>query len=355
MQRILIALFAIVLHAGAVADEVHKKYQLVAPKNDGIVATDLNDRGELIGFEWVERPDQPGVISQVPFYSKGQNLIPLPLLPTYTATNPAAVSNTGLVVGYCSKPLSQRGRVFLSNQAFIWDKANGIRGLGALKDDLASFAFGVTSDGSRISGFSVGDNRVRACIWEQDGTTWQGKALPQAGKLGSQRVVMSDNGKYIASIDGSDPCLWSRGEGGIWSREVIGGAGTLAPRAVNNSGVVVGLNYTPDGLTHAVIWTRATGTKRIEEPKGFVRSEATAINNDGVVVGMVDGPGGHAIEPKAFVYEKGTLRFLDECGRDFVNATAINNVGQVSGVLDKEEAEEAREAKARQPVRPEPK
>jgi probable HAF family extracellular repeat protein len=112
----------------------------------------------------------------------------------------------------------------------------------------------------------------------------------------------------------------------------------MAPRAVNNSGIVVGLSYANDGMTHAVIWARGKGITRLEKPKGYVKSEANAINNAGVVVGMVDGPNGSPIGPNAFVYEKGRLRIIDECGPAFGIATAINDAGQVAGIIDKEGA-----------------
>jgi uncharacterized membrane protein len=338
MQRILLVLAALALHSDVGADEPVKKYRLVTPKDDGIIATALNGRGDLVGFQWVEQKDQPGIVSQVPFYAKVKTLITLPLLAGYTATHPAGISDTGLVVGRASKPAPLGQRVYLRNQAFIWDEATGIRGLGALNDDSASFACGVTRDGTCISGVSVGDNRVRACVWERVGDAWNGTALPQASQLGSQVVVISNDGRYVASIDGEVPCLWSRSDRGPWAREVIGESGALAPRAVNNDGIVVGLNYTRDGLTHAVIWTRGVGITHLDKPKGYVLSEANAINNAGVVVGMVDGPRGSAIGPSAFVYEQGRLRVLNECGPAFTSATAINDAGQVAGVLDKEDA-----------------
>ena len=338
MQRILIVIAAFALQTAVVADEPVKKYRLVTPKDDGIIATGLNGRGDLVGFEWAEEKDRPGVVAQVPFFARGRTMITLPLLAGYTATQPAAISDTGLVVGRASKPAPRGQRVDLRNQAFIWDEATGIRGLGALKDDSASFACGVTRDGTCISGVSVGNNRIRACVWERVGDAWQGTALPQAGQLGSQVVVISDNGRHVASIDGEVPCLWSRADKGPWAREVIGGSGSMTPRAVNNTGIVVGLSYGRDGSPDAVIWTRGKGITRLEKPKGYVRSEANAINNAGVVVGMMDGPGGSAIGPNAFVYENGRLRVIDECGTAFTSATAINDAGQVAGVLDKEDA-----------------
>ena len=338
MKRVLLVMAALALSTDVVADEPVNKYRLVTPKDDGIVATALNGRGDVVGFQWLEQKEQPGMVSEVPFCAKGKTLVTLPLLAGYTATHPAAISDAGLVVGRASKPAPRGQHVHLRNQAFIWEETAGIRGLGALKDDSASFACDVTRDGTCISGVSVGEGRVRACIWERVGDAWKGTALPQAGQLGSQQVLMSDNGRYVTSIDRDVPCLWSRSDTGSWAREAIGEPGSLAPYAVNNSGIVVGLYFTRDGLTDAVIWTREMGIAHLEKPKGYVRSAAYAINNAGVVVGMVDGPNGSAIGPNAFVYEKGRLRVIDECGAAFTSATAINDAGQVAGVLDKEDA-----------------
>jgi hypothetical protein len=150
-------------------------------------------------------------------------------------------------------------------------------------------------------------------------------------------VAISDDGSYITAVDGVLPCLWSRDFAGQCSREVIGEAGSLVPRAVNNAGMVVGLRFTRDGLTHAVIWTRGQGCKPIEEPDGYIRSEASAVNNAGAVVGMIDGPGGSPIGPNAFLYEAGRLRKIDEGGPNFSAATAINDQRQVTGVMEKPE------------------
>ena len=49
---------------------------------------------------------------------------------------------------------------------------------------------------------------------------------------------------------------------------------------------------------------------------------------------MVDGPAGSKIGPNAFVFEGGRLRLLDEGGPSFTYATAINDNGQVAGVME---------------------
>jgi uncharacterized membrane protein len=323
-------------------DDLARKYQVVTPKDDGIIATGINGRGEIVGFEWVEEVKHPGVVAQVPFLARGKEMTPLPLLPGYTATSPAAVSDDGLVVGRASKPAPAGVFVHLRNQAFVWDARKGIRGLGALPDDSASFASGVSSDGRRISGFSVGANRVRACVWdrESDGDRWKGTALPQELQLGSTTVPISNDGKSVAAVDGTVACLWSRDEAGAWTRRVIAQPAALVPRAVNNAGTVVGLRFQGDGRTHAVVWTRDAGLSVLKEPQGYVRSEASAVNNAGVVVGLMDGPNGAKPGPRGFVYEEGTLRPLTEGGPAFTAATAINDHGQVAGVLEKDDEAE---------------
>jgi uncharacterized membrane protein len=322
------------------ADEPVKKYQVISPKDDGIIATGINGRGEIVGFEWIEEKARPGVVSQVPFYARGKNINYLPLLKGYTATFPAAVSDDGVVVGRAGKAAPRDVRIPLRNQAFIWDARGGIRGLGVLEGDWASFACGISRDGRRISGFSVGDNRVRACVWDRQGNSWKATPLPHHDQLGTQQVPISDDGRRVAGVDGTVAVLWTEGPDGRWAREVISRPGMLIPRGVNNAGTVVGLYHTGNGRTHAAIRSKEGGYKALEKPEGYVKSEAGAVNNHGVVVGMVDGPSGSKVGPRGFVYEAGKLRVLDEGGPNFAAATAINDQGQVAGVMEKEEEDE---------------
>jgi uncharacterized membrane protein len=338
MRRILPLLATLPgLVAMAYADEPAVTYKVVSPRDDGIVATGLNGRGDLIGFEWVEEMARPGVIEQKPFFARGKEITYLPLLKGYTATFPAAVSDEGIVVGRSSKPAPPGKSVPLRNRAFIWDAQGGIRGLGTLKDDTASFATGITRDGRGISGFSVGPGRVRACVWDREGDGWKATALPQTQRLGSTVVAISDNGRHVAAVDGTVPCLWSRTGAGQWVREEIGGPATLVPRAVNDSATVAGFRFLDNGTTRAVVWTRGQGIRSLELPEGYRTSEASAVNNLGAVVGTVDGPRGSKTGPRAFVSEKGRFRFLNEAGPSFTAATAVNDRGQVAGVLEKDD------------------
>lgn len=359
MQRTWILLAALAPGVAAADDPPRKKYEVISPKPDGIIATGINGKGEIVGFEWVEEEKNPGVVAQVPFFARGKELIVIPLLEGYTATFPAAISDDGLVVGRAGKPAPPGRRVYLRNQAFIWDRAGGIRGLGTLEEDWASFATGVTSDGRRISGYSVGDDRIRACVWDRDGDGWKGAALPQQEKtLGSNVVVISDDGKFAAASDGAIAVLWSLSDDGKWSREAIGTAGELLPRDVNNSGTVVGLQHLFDGTTYAIVRPRGEGCKRLELPPGYAKAEANAINNAGAVVGIMDGPAGGPIGPDAFVYEDGKLRKIDDCGPGFTAANAINDRNQVAGIqeaIEEETSNEEGEDKAgKKPAEPKP-
>jgi uncharacterized membrane protein len=317
------------------------KYQVVTTKDDGIIATGLNARGDLLGYEWIESKKHAGIVDQVPFLARGKEVTYLPLLKGYTATFPNAISEDGTVIGRAGKPGIPGVRVFMRTQAFVWEVESEMRGLGVLEGDVSSEATGISRDGRRISGYSVGDNTLHGCFWERTEDGWtKAKTLPQSEKIRSNTVALSDDGRRIAAVDDAIPYLWSEEEPGRWTREALGPPGSLVPRDVNNAGSVVGVRYTTEGATHAGIWTREDGLKLIEEPEGYVKSEASSINNQGVVVGMLDGPNAsREFTPHAFVYEKGRLRILLEGGPNFVAATAINDAGQVAGVFEKDEDE----------------
>ena len=319
----------------ALAGEPAETLRVVSPKPIGIIATAINGRGDIVGFEWVE--EEPDILSQKPFIARGAAMTYLPLLEGYTATFPADVSDEGLVVGRVGKAAPPGVRVPLRNQAFAWEAATGIVGLGALEGDWASIASGVSRDGRRISGISVGDDRTRACVWERVGEGWAGRVLPQQHKLGSNIVAISNDGRRIAAVDGDEPCLWTLGPDGNWVLMILGGPGSMIPRAVNDKGVVVGIRHPGDGNTQAIVWESQGGFRTIPMPLGYVKAEAADVNGAGVVVGFIDSPNGSDVGPNAFVYRDGRIRLISEGGPNFGAATAINDRGEVAGVLEESE------------------
>jgi uncharacterized membrane protein len=337
MRTAPVLLLALLVASPCLGDDPPTRLRVVTPKPVGILASAINGAGDVVGFEWRENAKNPEVIDEVPFLARGGEMTDLPLLEGYTATFPHDLSDDGVVVGRVSKPAPLGQRVILRNQAFVWDARGGIRGLGAAPDDWISTATGISRDGRRIVGYTLGDRRQRPCVWERgEGDAWAVRVLPNEGII-APWLAISDDGRLVAGSDGSVPCLWTLGEDGAWTREAIGEPGSLAPRAVNNAGMVVGLRHTFEGRNQAVVWTRADGIQRLPLPDGFVKAEAHDVNNAGIVVGMIDGPGGSDIGPRAFAFERGELRVLDEAGPAFGDATAINDRGEVAGVFESPE------------------
>lgn len=330
-------ILAIGLAALQAQDEPAPKYRLVTPRDNGIAAAAINSSGAIVGGDWYEEEDKPGLMAERPIYAEGKEITPLPLLEGYTATFPLALSDDGRVTGRVSKPAPPNSKTFMRTQAFVWEKGKGIRGLGVLDGDVASIASGIDRAGTIVVGASIGPNRTRVCVWELHQDVWKATALPHDKGMTGSLVAISPNGQLIAALDGALPCLWTRDKSGDWQREAIGGPGEMAPRALNDDGVVIGVGNTPDGMTHARIWTRARGIQTLEKPAGYARSEAIGINNRGAVVGMIDGPHGSEIGPNPFVYENGRLRTLDELGPNLGIATAINDRNEVAGIVMKDD------------------
>jgi hypothetical protein len=331
-----------------------KPYPIVTPKREAIEATGLNARGDMVGFRWMPENGNPDILYQAPILARGAEVTILPLLKTYTANFPAAISDAGVVVGRVSKPAPPNVSVFLRNQAYVWDAKGGVRGLGAAEGDAASFATGISRDGRRISGLSVGNQRVRGCLWERvgegDSASWKAVVVPGADDLGSNVLAISDDGKRLAAIQKGLPTLWTEDEPGSWSLQTISEIPNgLIPRGVNNAGMIVGRREDGDGSIHAVVWTAEKGLNELEKPPGYAHAWAFAVNNAGIVVGQIDGPRGSKIGPNAYVWEPDRRRILEEGGPYFTAATAINDAGQIAGVFEREDEAEAPDEAAPKP------
>ncbi|MBI1321939.1 HAF repeat-containing protein [bacterium] len=337
--------FAMSSMVQANADEPKPPIYRVVPEKDRhkIVAIGLNSAGDLLAFRWTPENGDENVLEQAPmlFEAKTAKETRIPLLKGYTATLPAALSDTRVVIGRASRPsVNNAGqRLPFPGVAFVWDEKSGIRSLGALPDDAMSHADSISADGNLVTGISIGPNRVRACVWQRKGETWEIRPLPQETMhLNSQKIAISPNGKYAVGVDGRKPTLWTRGNDGEWTRETIGDTDSMITRAVNDNAFVAGFRFEQDARTsrNALIWSRETGMKVIERPKGYVYAELNAINNRNVAVGFVDGPHGSEIGPNACVTENGRLRIFAE-HPEFSSATAIDDKGNIAGTFEEKE------------------
>lgn len=340
------------------ADEPKPPVYRIVPEKDRhkIVAIALNSSGDLLAFRWTPENGDENVLEQAPmlFEAKTANETRIPLLKGYTATLPAALSDTRVVVGRASRPsVNNAGqRLPFPGVAFVWDEKQGIRSLGALPDDAMSHADSISANGKLVTGISIGPNRVRACVWELKGDTWEIKPLPQeTSHLNSQKIAISPNGRFAVGVDGRKPTLWTRGNDGEWTRESIGETDSMITRAVNDNAFVAGFRFEQDAQTsrNALIWSRESGMKVIEKPKGYVYAELNAINGRNVAVGFADGPHGSEIGPNACVTENGRLRIFAE-HPEFSSATAIDDKGNVAGTFEEKEQVEI-EAKIEPPAK----
>jgi probable HAF family extracellular repeat protein len=105
----------------------------------------------------------------------------------------------------------------------------------------------------------------------------------------------------------------------------LGGASSVA-YAINDSGQVVGMAYTPSGDRHAFLWEDGVVTDL--GTLGGSRSEARGINALGQVVGMAYDENERY---RAFLWEDGVMHNLGTLGGVFTYAHDINVSGQVAG------------------------
>jgi probable HAF family extracellular repeat protein len=306
---------------------------LKGPKNSSARA--INIAGSTIGFRVIDGRD--GATDESPFYASKGKIKEVPRLASYTTAFPTSISDTELVVGFCSKPMKEFGNPgHLNLQAFVWNTETGaLIALPVLTGHERCMAFGISAKGSRISGVCGGAGIVTACVWEKGATGWECKALP--GTANSPLLVtsganISPDGNSICGVNGVQPVRWTRQPDGSWSVKVLMENDLFLPKAVNDSGNVVGYRRTDNksGNYLAVIWTAKDGLKEIGLLPNTHSSQALAINNAGIVVGVSEEPG-RSGGPQGFVYQDGKLSSLGIPKVVVSHAYAISEKGQIAG------------------------
>ena len=303
----------------------------------------INLAGSTVGFRDAKGSD-PGTTQEKSFYASKGKVREIPQLATFTVTSPTAISDNELVVGYCSKAVKDLGNLGLGKsnlQAFVWDVANNaIVGLPALVDHDRSMAFGISADGSRVSGVCGGSGTMTACVWEKGASGWKCTALPGSGKsllLVTSCVCISRDGNSICGVDSIYPTRWTRQVDGNWTMKVLKDDKLFIPKAINDSGSMVGYRRVDEtsGNYHAVVWTEKEGMKDIGVLPNTRTSQALAINNAGFVVGFSGEPGPWG-GPQAFVYQNGKLAALKMPRVVVSYAYALNEKGQIAGYCGRE-------------------
>jgi len=183
---------------------------------------------------------------------------------------------------------------------FLWDSANGIQNLGT-PDGYSEAAARDLND----AGYAVGS----AWNFTQDGDTIDRAFLWKGG-----------NKTDLGTLEGSP------------SSEAV---------AINTSGQVTGFARTSGPDYRPFLWQDGTMAE-LPTLDGTIGSPPRDINNQGYVVGAAYYPRNAQgnVSSKAFIYKNGTVTALPApagyvLGTDFMEASAINNLGQIVGFAQK--------------------
>lgn len=322
------------------------KYFDISPVSSSLL--DINRHGHVVGFR--ETMDATGTIfSQKYFFSDGKDVIDIPVLEGFTNTEVQALSDTGIAIGFASRPMGHPGGGLT---AIAWDsKTNELTNLGAFPGDISSQAQDISADGTRVSGYTTGAEpaRLRPCIWnwKSESKSWECELLATHENynpyLMSGSAILSPDGKRVAAcvteaflengtID-SSLYVWTLSESG-WQQR-LHSQEQAHLHAMNNAGVIVADILQENGGKAPCYFDTDGKLHYIDLLPGDVAGTAYGVNVAGIIVGVSDDPHGTDGGPQAFIWKDGkTQPLIMPKETMFSTAMAINDRGQIAGFAD---------------------
>jgi hypothetical protein len=196
-----------------------------------------------------------------------------------------ALNNNGIVVGWSDNGVS-------INSSYYWSAASGpvdITGAVGLDATHPNVATAVNDSGLIVGwGRFATSNANDMFVYSIGGTATQ----VTAGGLSSMNPVdVNGSGVVVGSVNtGGGATTWFTYSGGQLSQL----AAPFSPRAISNSGVVVG--QTTGATASAMIWSASSGYQAIApmvlNGSGWTFSVITDINSSGQLVGYGRNPSG---------------------------------------------------------------
>jgi uncharacterized membrane protein len=347
--------------ASKIRKSTYGKYEIEIFENSETLSAVLaiNKNGAVIGSR--EASNEAGTIFHTEyFFSSGEFFAKMPIPEGYTNVEAVAISDNDLVVGYASRPLGSQGG---SLHAVIWNpRKETVEFLPIAAGDSACQAQAISADGSRITGYSTGPERLRPVLWgwSNEEEKWSVAVLPTVIEynpyLMSSSLRISPDGKNIVGCctekilpgDRHDSSLygWQQNESGDWERRMIHEE-QLYVRGLNNQGETVGSVIGPNGRLPCYV--SATGDLQLLELlPGDVAGEARGINSQSQIVGWSDEPPGTDGGPKACMWSpKGAVTQVHLSEIPYSMLYGINDSGQLAGMLSiRTEKEEDSEQQA---------
>jgi uncharacterized membrane protein len=189
--------------------------------------------------------------------------------------------------------------IFPNSEAFIWDTANGLQGLGDLAGGYDnSAATGISADGSIVVGSSHSDLGLEPFIWDSaNGMQGLGQL---AGRNGTVASGVSADGSIVVGygysesptgiVTNFEAFVWDSSNGMRGLGDLPGGVVHSGAEAISADGTtIVGSSRSGSGF-EAFIWDATDGMRGIGDlPGGAFTSTAKDVSSDGsIVVGFAN-------------------------------------------------------------------
>jgi probable HAF family extracellular repeat protein len=230
--------------------------------------------------------------------------------------------------------VSANGEIVTGNsrgapEAFIWDAAQGMQGLGFLSGYTNSRARDISSDGSVVVGFAVGDPAPGTFRPIRQGFIWdatngmRGLGDLDIELLHSEANAVSADGATVVGLRttdmGTDAFAWNENDGMIDLGDLPGGGNFAEAWGVSGDGqIVVGRAYAGDHY-EAFIWDAENGMQSLAylltsqgiDLEGWTLTQASAISPDGrFITGEATNPAGDDVSFLAVIPEPSTALLL---------------------------------------------
>lgn len=238
-------------------------------------------------------------------WNAGGGMASLGDLPGKTSSTALAISADGRTVTGFSGPVN-------AGAPFLWTAGSGLIGLNPLPDsERVGSATGVSANGDRIVGWTLGPNRgATAVVWDSRGEPLQ--IAPDT--IASYAVGLTPDGAVVVGnsfLDSqSEPFRWEDTTGPVLLGDAPRGTGRTVANAISADGRrICGVTRLDTGQEAACCWSAAAGWRILPGRPG-TNSTATAVSGNGtVVVGAVDGEAAVWIGDELFFVVERLRRF----------------------------------------------